>query len=184
MPCCCNDSCSECTPPTMQVDINVTMPASLLVLSGRGCICGNSIAVQQSIILLPTNTAPDFPGVVGYYSLTPSYRIAGFEYPCDGPTPTTFQLSIALRFGASQDVDFFCSGNPYECALQTGTYNPDRNPGGRVIDNSGNSFLTGHPCDVPPGKTACCLNSSKTYDFVVNPGLGGATIGTYTVTFF
>lgn len=165
----------------MQVDINITIPASMLLLSARGCYCKDSISINDSIILLPSNTFPDSSGRYGYYDRTPSRWITGVEYPCNGPTQFTFELGILYFFGATTDFGLCFSGATYDCAL--GSFPQVYNPGGRWIDNSGNRFLVGHPCTTPAGKTVCCLTGSKTYDFIVNPGLGGSSIGTYTATF-
>ena len=180
MACCCGENlnCSQCTPPPMQVDIDVTIPASMLLLSARGCVCSNSLTLTESVVMLPSKTIAGLEGYVAYENKTARRWIQAYEYPCSSVSELGFRINFVLYFGATTDVDFSCSGNPYTCVqTSAGTFNP----GGLAIQNGGSPSLMGHPCVVPPGKSLCCYTGSKTYDFI-RGGQFPASIGTYTVT--
>jgi hypothetical protein len=181
MACCCGGiSCSVCPIPAMQVDVNITVPATDLLITSRGCRCNAELTITESVLLLPSNTFTNAGGRWGYYVHDDKMRIVGVEWPCK-KTAYTFQVGISFYFSSvgaiNNDCFFYNSSYTYNCAnsKSSGTLGSTV-----VINNDGNSYLTGHPCTNNASGSMCCLRDSKTYDFINQLG---ANYGTYTVTF-
>lgn len=155
MACCCGPSCSRCPMPAMQVDVNITVP------SGTP-FCNSGLVIARSVVLLPTNTCPNCAGRYGYETQEDGLYVLGMEWPCNKPAdPPTFTVFINVRWTSDSGTCVNAAGN-----------------GG--VTNGGGPALIGHPCTTPPGGSICCLNGTKTYDYLSPLGV---KFGTFTVTF-